>query len=83
MKEQSKETKKRNNDEGPARLSLDDAKKRLTASLDTIARKESELEDSRQFVNEIEARLKSLDDSERTRGYFGSLAIQFLPLLLS
>ena len=48
--------KKRNADESVTRAALDTAKKMLTGSLDSVARKEAELEDSRQFIAEISHR---------------------------
>ncbi|MDI1275567.1 AAA family ATPase [Polaromonas sp.] len=75
--------KKRTSDEGPLRAALDSAKKGLATSLDAIARLEFELQDSRNFVQEIESRLLRLDESETTRSYFGSVAFNFCPCCLA
>lgn len=75
--------KKRSNDESVTRAALDMAKKQLNAALDAIARREAELEDSKQFIVEIEARLTRLDESETTRGYLGGMAFNFCPCCLS
>lgn len=75
--------KKKRSDESSTRAALDIAKKELSKSLDSIARMESEIADSRQFVIEIESRLKNLDESESTRGYFGALAFNFCPCCLA
>lgn len=75
--------KKRGGDESSSRAELDSAKKDLTKNLDTIARKESELEDSKQFVTEIQVRLKNLGESETARQYFGALVFNFCPCCLA
>lgn len=74
--------KKRNADESTTRAALDAGKKALTSALDTIARREAEVEDSRQFISEISNRLNSLEESEKTRGYLGGLAFNFCPCCL-
>lgn len=73
----------RKQDEGPTRRALDEAKQRVTSTLDKIAQKETELADTNLFVAELESRLSSLDESERTRRYFGGLTFQLCPCCLS
>lgn len=75
--------KKRSNEEGPLRSALDSAKKELAASLDAITRLDLEIEDSRAFIDEVKSRLRSLDESETTRNYFGSVAFNFCPCCLA
>lgn len=75
--------KQRVTDESVTRSALDVAKKELTEVLDLVAHKESEVADSRQFINEVVSRLKSLEESQTTRSYFGSIAFNFCPCCLS
>ena len=75
--------KQRASDESVTRVALDAAKKELAATVDSIARKELELADSQQFIEEVNSRLKSLDESQTARSYFGSIAFNFCPCCLS
>lgn len=75
--------KKRDVDESVTRAALDSAKKELSASLDIVARREAEAEDSKQFIAEINNRLNSLEESETTRNYLGVLSFNFCPCCLS
>lgn len=75
--------KKKSGDEGVLRSALDSAKNELARNVDAIAKTESELEDSKRFVEELESRLKSLDESESARNYFGTLAFSFCPCCLA
>lgn len=75
--------KKRNSEESISRASLDVAKKELASALDGIAKMSSELEDSTQFITELQSRLKSLEQSEVARNYFGTLSFNFCPCCLA
>lgn len=75
--------KQRANDESVTRKALDVARKELAEATDSLARKELELADSHQFIEEIQSRLKSLDESQTARSYFGSIAFNFCPCCLS
>lgn len=78
-----KSDEQRSGDEGVTRAALDAAKKELTSTMHTIVRKESELADSQQFIEEVTSRLKSLDESQNARSYFGSIAFNFCPCCLA
>lgn len=78
-----KSDKQRSTDEGVTRAALDSAKKELASTLDTIVRKEAELADSQQFIDEVNSRLNSLDESQHARSYFGSIAFNFCPCCLT
>lgn len=64
------------------RAELDSAKKTFIEAQDSLSRKEFELADSKRFVRELESRLASLEESQATRNYFGSLAFSFCPCCL-
>ncbi|HUW50023.1 MAG TPA: hypothetical protein VMV75_03320 [Sulfuricella sp.] len=65
------------------RSELDVAKKTLAVAQDALVQRELEAEDSKNFVRELELRLSTLDESQITRNYFGSLAFAFCPCCLS
>lgn len=65
------------------RRALSGAKEKLAGALDRLATLELEIEDSRQFIQELENRLKNLDESKATRRYFGSVTFAFCPSCLS
>lgn len=65
------------------RAELDAAKKLLSGTQDQISRGELDVADSRKFIEELELRLRSLDESSTTRNYFGKLAFAFCPCCLS
>lgn len=75
--------RQRATDESVTRVALDAAKKELATTVDAVARKELELADSQQFIEEVKSRLKSLDESQTARSYFGSIAFNFCPCCLS
>lgn len=75
--------KKRQSEEAPARAALDAAKRALTGAIDLAARKEAELFDTNTFVQEIDSRLLSLEESESARRYFGGLSFHLCPCCLS
>jgi hypothetical protein len=75
--------KKRSNEETVSRSALDAAKRNLNKAVDELARIDADIEDSKQFINEIKERLKRLDQSEATRGYLGKIAFNFCPCCLS
>lgn len=75
--------KKRSNDEAIPRVELDSAKRQLNKVLDEIARADADIEDSKQFISEIQERLRRLEQSEATRGYLGRVAFSFCPCCLS
>lgn len=65
------------------RRALSGAKEGLANAVDRLATLEFEIEDSRQFVQELENRLKNLDESKATRRYFESVVFTFCPSCLS
>ncbi|WP_247652891.1 ATP-binding protein [Ideonella aquatica] len=65
------------------RAQLDAAKKALSEAQDQISRGEVDITDSKKFVEELELRLRTLDESSTTRNYFGKLAFAFCPCCLS
>lgn len=65
------------------RGALSAAKGKLTGAVDRLAALEFEIEDSGQFIRELENRLKNLDESKATRRYFGSVVFAFCPSCLS
>lgn len=75
--------KSRGNDEAISRAELDAAKRQLNKVLDEVARSEADIEDSKQFISEIQERLRRLEQSEATRGYLGKVAFNFCPCCLS
>jgi len=74
---------KKENGESALRRRLDVAKRRLSEALDQIARDELNVADSQKFVEELELRLRTLDESTTTRNYFGRLAFSFCPCCLA
>ena len=75
--------KRRGNEETISRIDLDEAKRKLNKALDEIARADADIEDSNQFITEIQERLRRLEQSEATRGYLGRVAFNFCPCCLS
>jgi len=65
------------------RKSLDTAKRKLLEAEDRLARTEVEVADSYKFIDEIQVRLKSIDESDATRTYFNSLRFSFCPCCLA
>lgn len=65
------------------RAQLDAAKKAVNEVQDKISRGEVDVADSKKFVEELELRLRNLDESSTTRNYFGKLAFSFCPCCLS
>lgn len=65
------------------RAELDAAKKQLSETQDKISRAELEVSDSKKFIDELELRLRNLDESSTTRNYFGKLIFSFCPCCLS
>lgn len=49
----------------------------------TVERLAFEIEDSQQFLGVLEAKLKALDDSDRTRAELGGIALHFCPQCLA
>ncbi|MFD1711897.1 AAA family ATPase [Ottowia sp. GY511] len=78
-----KSDQRRSEDDGATRASLDSAKKELASTMDTIVRIELEIADSRKFIEEVTSRLKSLDESQDARSYFGSIVFNFCPCCLA
>ncbi len=65
------------------RISLNGAQSALSDARDVVARRELEIADSQKFVEELELRIRGLDESVTTRNYFGKLAIAFCPCCLA
>jgi hypothetical protein len=72
-----------NKAEASLRAELDTAKKSLLEAQNALSRRVLEIEDSKNFVRELELRLSTLDESNVTRTYFSSLAFAFCPCCLS
>lgn len=65
------------------RKSLDHAKRVLFDEEDRLARTEYEIADSLKFIEEIQSRLISIEESSVTRNYFNSLQFSFCPCCLA
>ena len=65
------------------RKGLDLAKRTLFDEEDRLARTEYEIADSLKFIEEIQSRLISIEESSVTRNYFNSLQFSFCPCCLS
>ncbi|MCO4863728.1 AAA family ATPase [Cupriavidus sp. WGlv3] len=78
----SKDEKKANSD-AALRGQLDAAKKTVFEAQDQVTRNEVDIADSAKFVEELQLRLRALDESTTTRNYFGSLAFAFCPCCLA
>lgn len=74
---------KKENSDAALRARLDRAKAELSDATDRIAHGEVDIADSRKFVEELELRLRTLDESTTTRNYFGKLAFAFCPCCLA
>jgi hypothetical protein len=70
-------------EQGTLREQLNEAKAELTATQDRLTRRELEAADSVKFIEEIEHRLASIEESKATRDYFGGLAISYCPCCLA
>lgn len=75
-------------DEGAAtvsrlRTALSDIQRRYAATKSEIADLRLEIEDSKHFIQELDRRLESLDDSETTRNYLGAVKFNFCPCCLA
>lgn len=65
------------------RQKLNAARRAESAAKDTSDAIQLDLADSLMFVQELESRLRSLDESKETRSYFGNLQFRFCPSCLS
>lgn len=65
------------------RQKLNSARREESAAKDKLDALELNLADSLMFVEELESRLRSLDESKETRSYFGNLQFRFCPSCLS
>lgn len=65
------------------RLELDQAKLAVSQAESEILRLNLDIADSQSFIDELEARLRTLDESSVTRNYFGKLNFTFCPCCLS
>lgn len=74
---------KKQNGDGTVRNRLDIARRRLSDAIDQIAYGEMNVADSKKFVEELELRLRTLDESTTTRNYFGRLEFAFCPCCLA
>lgn len=70
-------------DDTSLRAALDAAKKAVNECRDRIIQGELEVTDSKKFVEELEIRLRTLDESSTARNYFGKLMFAFCPCCLS
>lgn len=65
------------------RKNLDKAKSELQQAQDRLTNTELQIADTGKFVKEVQARLKSIEDSTLTRKYFGTVKFTFCPCCLS
>lgn len=65
------------------RANLNDARKKEATSKDALASIELDIADSTLFIQELEHRLKSLDESKATRSFFGTINFAFCPSCLT
>lgn len=65
------------------RQKLNVARRDESAKRDRLEALDLDIADSRLFVQELESRLRSLDESKETRTYFGNLQFRFCPSCLS
>ncbi|WP_334028671.1 AAA family ATPase [Burkholderia orbicola] len=65
------------------RAMLNSARKKQTSMVDELSALELDIGDSLLFIQEIESRIKNLDESKETRSYLGNLAFRFCPSCLS
>jgi hypothetical protein len=65
------------------RQSLNMARQNESAAKDRLASLDFEIADSNLFIQELDSRLRSLDESKETRSYFGNLQFRFCPSCLS
>lgn len=82
--------KEANKEAGRVRAEIDGLRQKLNVARRDESTKKDRLEaldldiaDSRLFVQELESRLRSLDESKETRTYFGNLQFRFCPSCLS
>ena len=74
---------KKANSDLQLRSLLDTAKIKFFNIRDNIAHGELDVADSKRFVEELELRLRSLDESGAARNYFGNLSFSFCPCCLT
>lgn len=65
------------------RKSLNAARQSESSAKDRLAALDFEIADSNLFIQELDSRLRSLDESKETRSYFGNLQFRFCPSCLS
>ncbi len=65
------------------RKNLNKAKEEEVKNIDSIHMLEMEIADSEMFINELESRLRSLNESSIARDYFSNVKFQFCPSCLS
>lgn len=83
-KERTVDADGKKNGEGESlRTRLNVAKRAFVEASDALARRELEIADSRRFVEELEFRLATLDESNSARSYFGRLSFAFCPCCLA
>lgn len=65
------------------RTALTDVQRRFAAAKNAMVELRLEIEDSKQFIEELDRRLESLDQSEATRSYLGAVKFNFCPCCLA
>lgn len=76
------DTKKINDAEDKLRKELNKAKKKLADSISETELLKFDVLDSKDFIDELNARLNSLNESKNTREFFGKVDFQFCPCCL-
>lgn len=74
---------KQDNATDKLRKDLNEAKGVLNKASDRLATIQFQIQDSTRFIHEMRLRLKNLDESKATRGYFGGLSFNYCPSCLS
>jgi hypothetical protein len=65
------------------RSALSDVQQRFVTAKNKSTELQLEIEDSKQFIAELDRRLESLDQSESTRSYLGAVRFNFCPCCLT
>ncbi len=65
------------------RAALSDVQQRFAKAKSHLTELQLEIEDSKQFIAELDRRLESLDQSESTRSYLGAVKFNFCPCCLT
>lgn len=65
------------------RIALNGARRRESSLKDELAAAELDMADSLLFIDELEGRIRNLDESKETRAYLGNVRFSFCPSCLS